>query len=51
MHEMESRLGNRGRIVLRTSGTESVVRILVEGEEQPLLDEINLILTNKVKEL
>ena len=51
VHEMESRLGNRGRIVLRTSGTESVVRILVEGEEQPLLDEINLILSNKVKEL
>lgn len=39
--ELSARLAGRGRIVLRTSGTENVVRILVEGEDQTLLDEIN----------
>ncbi len=29
----ESRLGRRGRVVLRASGTEPVVRVMVEGED------------------
>lgn len=33
-------LGTDGRIIVRTSGTECVVRVLVEGQNQPLLDQI-----------
>lgn len=30
----ESKLGSRGRVVLRPSGTEPVIRVMVEGEDQ-----------------
>ncbi len=29
----EARLGSRGRVLLRPSGTEPVVRVMVEGED------------------
>ncbi len=32
--EAERALGNRGRVVLRASGTEPVVRVMVEGEHE-----------------
>jgi len=32
--EVESTLGDRGRVVLRASGTEPVVRVMVEGESE-----------------
>lgn len=32
--EAESRLGNRGRVLLRPSGTEPLVRVMVEGENE-----------------
>lgn len=32
--EAESALGQRGRIVLRPSGTEPVIRVMVEGEDE-----------------
>lgn len=31
---IESKLGNRGRVVLRASGTEPVIRVMVEGEDR-----------------
>jgi phosphoglucosamine mutase len=31
---VESELGSRGRVVLRASGTEPVIRIMVEGEDR-----------------
>jgi phosphoglucosamine mutase len=31
--DVEQRLGDRGRVVLRASGTEPVVRVMVEGED------------------
>jgi phosphoglucosamine mutase len=34
----ESELGRRGRIVLRASGTEPVIRIMVEGEDAAQVD-------------
>ena len=30
----ESRLGDRGRMVLRPSGTEPVIRVMVEGRDE-----------------
>jgi phosphoglucosamine mutase len=38
--EFEKRLGSRGRIVVRYSGTEPLLRIMVEGEK---LDEVEAI--------
>ena len=32
--EVESTLGDRGRVVVRASGTEPVVRVMVEGESE-----------------
>ncbi len=31
VHEAESTLDRKGRVVLRASGTESVIRVMVEG--------------------
>lgn len=37
MRELESTLGQRGRVLLRPSGTEPVVRVMVEGEDGALV--------------
>jgi phosphoglucosamine mutase len=34
--EVEQRLAGRGRVLLRPSGTEPVVRVMVEASEQEL---------------
>ena len=34
---VESRLGSRGRVLLRPSGTEPVVRVMVEGEDRAVV--------------
>ncbi len=34
INEAEEQLGKRGRILLRVSGTEPVIRVMVEGENQ-----------------
>ena len=36
--EMEDRLGRDGRILVRASGTEPVIRVMVEGKDQELID-------------
>ena len=36
----EGRLGSSGRIVLRPSGTEPVIRVMVEGSDDKLVREI-----------
>jgi phosphoglucosamine mutase len=33
----ELKLGDRGRVVLRASGTEPVIRVMVEGEDSKLV--------------
>ena len=46
--ELEVELGNSGRIVVRTSGTENLVRVLVEGEEESELSRLNDIIVAKI---
>lgn len=36
----EARLGGTGRVLVRYSGTENLVRVMVEGEDQPTIDAI-----------
>jgi len=36
----QTRLGNKGRVLLRASGTEPVIRVMVEGEGQDFISEL-----------
>jgi len=36
----QARLGDRGRVLLRASGTEPVIRVMVEGEGHVLISEL-----------
>jgi phosphoglucosamine mutase len=38
-HEVEEQLGERGRLLLRYSGTEPLARIMIEGERQDLIEQ------------
>ena len=46
----ESTLGARGRVVLRASGTEPVIRIMVEGEDQHQVGRLAASLADTVRE-
>jgi phosphoglucosamine mutase len=45
----ESELGSRGRILVRYSGTENLVRVMVEGEVQSRIEEIARDLSDVLK--
>jgi phosphoglucosamine mutase len=45
----EGELADRGRIVLRASGTEPVVRVMVEGDDASIVDRISRSLADTVK--
>ena len=47
----ESLLAEKGRILVRASGTEDVIRILVEGEDSGLVNEIGNLLEKAVLKL
>jgi phosphoglucosamine mutase len=38
--EVESELGKSGRVLLRPSGTEPVIRVMVEGEDSVMVDKL-----------
>ena len=38
--DAESRLGKNGRVLLRPSGTEPVLRVMVEGEDLEVVDKL-----------
>jgi phosphoglucosamine mutase len=45
----ESKLGARGRIVLRSSGTEPVIRVMVEGDDQNVVKALAAELADSVR--
>jgi phosphoglucosamine mutase len=45
----QAKLGTRGRIVLRASGTEPVIRVMVEGEDQVLVQTLAESLADTVR--
>jgi len=47
--EVESTLGDRGRVVLRASGTEPVIRVMVEGESADTVDALAERLADSVR--
>ncbi|MBR5669752.1 phosphoglucosamine mutase [Candidatus Saccharibacteria bacterium] len=47
--EAEERFAGRGRVFVRYSGTENKMRILIEGEDEALVEEIGENLANIVK--
>ncbi|MDP3209764.1 MAG: phosphoglucosamine mutase, partial [Rhodoglobus sp.] len=48
--DAEARLGDTGRVLLRPSGTEPMVRVMVEAEHQDIADEIAHSLAAVVRE-
>jgi phosphoglucosamine mutase len=40
VREAEARLAGRGRVVLRPSGTEPLVRVMVEGENETMVEDL-----------
>jgi phosphoglucosamine mutase len=49
--EAEQQLGGRGRVLLRPSGTEPLVRVMVEGEDAAQVEQICQTLANVVTEV
>lgn len=46
----EERLGDDGRVFVRPSGTEPVIRVMLEGRREELLEELERELVNIIKE-
>jgi phosphoglucosamine mutase len=51
VNAIEKRMGGRGRVLLRPSGTEPVVRVMVEGEDADLVNQYAQELAHDVNQL
>ena len=49
VHKAEQQLGDEGRVLLRASGTESLIRVMVEASSDNLAQEIATTLAAVVK--
>lgn len=47
--EAEAQLGNKGRVLLRPSGTEPVIRVMVEGQQHHLVEHLAKALAQAVE--
>ena len=47
--EVEKTLAGRGRVLLRKSGTEPLIRVMVEGEDEALVTELAHKIADAVK--
>lgn len=51
IHELEALLGAKGRILVRPSGTEALIRVMIEAETTKIAEEFTEILVNIIVEL
>lgn len=49
LKQAEEKLGQRGRILLRPSGTEPVIRVMTEGQDEDLITEIAQMLVDVIQ--
>ena len=49
VEEVEAELGSKGRVLLRKSGTEPLIRVMVEGEDAALVQASALKIAEAVK--
>jgi phosphoglucosamine mutase len=50
LRQAESRLGQRGRVLLRASGTEPLIRVMVEGQDESEIREVAEAIAERVRE-
>ena len=50
IERLQLKLGSEGRILVRESGTEPLVRVMVEGKQFDLINQIALEIAEKIKE-
>ena len=51
VQEVEQEMGERGRVLLRPSGTEPLVRVMIEGEDETQVDTLVQALANRVEDI
>jgi phosphoglucosamine mutase len=51
VRDLENRLGTTGRVLLRPSGTEPVLRVMVEGEDASVVEQHTQALAQRVGEI
>lgn len=51
LHKTESEIGNNGRVLLRPSGTEPLIRVMVEGRSEELVQKSAEALANDIKRI
>lgn len=47
--QAEAKLNNKGRILLRLSGTEPLIRVMVEGEAQALIEQVAQLIVEAIQ--
>ena len=50
VRDAEAQLGSKGRVLLRYSGTESVARVMVEGQDDTMVEDLAIKLARAVEE-